>query len=325
METIKNYLETMFQNLPNTPEVRKAKIELGQMMEDKYTELLQEGKSENEAVGTIISEFGNLEELAESLGIKEIVKEEKETPRRIVTLDETKEFIKDKIQHAYFIAFGVLLCILSPCGCILFDYYAPALEVVIGCTLLFVLVAVGVGMFVFSGLSMGKWGFMDNELCSVEMKTAEYIRIEQERFRMAKIGRITIGVILCIISVIPVMVINEIEAIAEVWEGISVVFMFVAVAIAVFLFVSAGIQNGSYEKLLSLSQFQSMNTFYPRQQKRITHYKNKTVESIMSVYWPTITCIYLCWSFLSYDWHITWIIWVIASVIEMYIKAVFKE
>ena len=39
METIKNYLETMFMNLPNTPEVYKAKQELLQMMEDKYQEL----------------------------------------------------------------------------------------------------------------------------------------------------------------------------------------------------------------------------------------------------------------------------------------------
>ncbi len=39
MEAIRNYLETMFLNLPNTPEVYKAKNELWQMMEDKYTEL----------------------------------------------------------------------------------------------------------------------------------------------------------------------------------------------------------------------------------------------------------------------------------------------
>ena len=48
MEAIRNYLETMFLNLPNTPEVYKAKNELWQMMEDKYTELKNEGKSENE-------------------------------------------------------------------------------------------------------------------------------------------------------------------------------------------------------------------------------------------------------------------------------------
>ena len=51
METIKNYLENMFSHLPNTPEVQKAKYELYQMMEDKYNELISEGKSDNEAIG----------------------------------------------------------------------------------------------------------------------------------------------------------------------------------------------------------------------------------------------------------------------------------
>ena len=38
MNTIRNYLDNMFRNLPNTEEVRKAKFELLQMMEDKYEE-----------------------------------------------------------------------------------------------------------------------------------------------------------------------------------------------------------------------------------------------------------------------------------------------
>ena len=59
MDAIKNYLDNMFANLPGTPSVLRAKSELGQMMEDKYTELIAEGKSENEAVGSVISEFGN--------------------------------------------------------------------------------------------------------------------------------------------------------------------------------------------------------------------------------------------------------------------------
>ncbi len=76
METIRNYLENMFANLPLTPEVVRAKNELWQMMEDKYTELKKEGKSENEAVGTVIAEFGNLDELSEDLGIRSFVKSE---------------------------------------------------------------------------------------------------------------------------------------------------------------------------------------------------------------------------------------------------------
>ena len=47
MDTIKSYLETMFANLPATAEVLKAKDELWGMMEDKYNELISEGKSEN--------------------------------------------------------------------------------------------------------------------------------------------------------------------------------------------------------------------------------------------------------------------------------------
>ena len=73
METIKNYLDAMFLHLPGTPEVFRAKNELAQMMEDKYTELIEGGMRENEAVGTVITEFGNLDELAESLGIQDVM------------------------------------------------------------------------------------------------------------------------------------------------------------------------------------------------------------------------------------------------------------
>jgi len=63
METIKNYLDSMFSSLPDTEEVRRAKEEILQMMEDKYNELKSSGSTENEAICIVIKEFGNLEEL----------------------------------------------------------------------------------------------------------------------------------------------------------------------------------------------------------------------------------------------------------------------
>ena len=90
------YLETMFLNLPNTPEVYKAKNELWQMMEDKYTELKNEGKSENEAVGTVIAEFGNLDELAEDLGIKQFVHQprQEQTPNAVsLSMEDVRQFL----------------------------------------------------------------------------------------------------------------------------------------------------------------------------------------------------------------------------------------
>ena len=98
MEAIRNYLETMFLNLPNTPEVYKAKNELWQMMEDKYTELKNEGKSENEAVGTVIAEFGNLDELAEDLGIKQFVHQprQEQTPNAVsLSMEDVRQFLRE--------------------------------------------------------------------------------------------------------------------------------------------------------------------------------------------------------------------------------------
>ena len=114
METIKNYLENMFSHLPNTPEVQKAKYELYQMMEDKYNELISEGKSDNEAIGIVISEFGNLDELADSLGIKSFVNPSQAMPASKTLSRETAvAFLRDSAKQAYLTAFGVLLCILA--------------------------------------------------------------------------------------------------------------------------------------------------------------------------------------------------------------------
>lgn len=77
MNAINEYLDNMFKTFPDTPEVRRARMELAQMMEDKYTELIDEGKTENEAVGIVISEFGNLSELSDILGLDGIIDEDK--------------------------------------------------------------------------------------------------------------------------------------------------------------------------------------------------------------------------------------------------------
>lgn len=85
MDDIKNYLESVFSKLPQTPEARRAKDELGQMMEDKYAELLAQGMSEKDAAKATIAEFGNPDEVLESLGVKP-QQERKRHPGRIVAV-----------------------------------------------------------------------------------------------------------------------------------------------------------------------------------------------------------------------------------------------
>ena len=117
MYVIKSYLESMFAQLPNTPEVWRAKDELLQMMEDRYNDLLGEGKSENEAVGSVIAEFGNLNEVAESLGIETFVREQ--SPQADLpefTLEEADQMINDRSTTSLLRGLAVLLFIISPVG-----------------------------------------------------------------------------------------------------------------------------------------------------------------------------------------------------------------
>lgn len=82
MEDISKYLDNLFAQLPNTPEARHAREELGQMMEDRYAELRAKGMGEKDAASAAIAEFGSLEEVRESLGLGEQpVAAQPETPQ----------------------------------------------------------------------------------------------------------------------------------------------------------------------------------------------------------------------------------------------------
>ena len=128
---------------------------------------------------------------------------------------------------------------------------------------------------------------------------------------------VTIGVILCILSVLPVVVVSSLFG----WSNdFGVVMMFVFIGTGVFLFVAAGNVNAGFTVILSLNKRDTVGGSFVPSQKQVT-YKSETISRIMSVYWPTVTCIYLCWSFLSFDWHITWIVWVIAALVQQMLRA----
>ncbi len=152
MDAIKNYLETMFSSLPDTEETRRAKAEILSMTEDKYNELIGSGMSEHEAIGKIISEFGSLDDLKESLGLtgeecvqaaEEPLKSDSvlftgvpEAPNppveiepvaerahksyggnlRLVSLDEAKDFLADAAFSRFLLGIGVFFCIIAPAG-----------------------------------------------------------------------------------------------------------------------------------------------------------------------------------------------------------------
>lgn len=69
MDTIKTYLDSLFASLPDNAKTQQAKTDMLANMRDYYRDLLRDGKSEEEAIGAVISAFGSLDELRADLGL----------------------------------------------------------------------------------------------------------------------------------------------------------------------------------------------------------------------------------------------------------------
>ena len=67
MEALKNYVTTMFHKLPTTQESLDIKENILISMEDKYADLIANGKTEDEAFQIVIDQFGDINELKEVL------------------------------------------------------------------------------------------------------------------------------------------------------------------------------------------------------------------------------------------------------------------
>ncbi|MEG1163875.1 MAG: permease prefix domain 1-containing protein [Anaerovoracaceae bacterium] len=323
METILNYLESMFAQLPQTGEVLKAKKEMLAMMEDKYQELKDNGKSENEAVGTVISEFGNIEELTRELGIEDKSTENNTViePIRKVSIKEGKEFIDEQRFLSVRIAIAVVMCILSPVILLVLGGISEdqkwlmideGFAMTVGCIVMFLLVAPAVGLFIVYGMKLEKYKYLHEEVFVLE-DGAKAVFESMKKEETSIFGtRIAVGVILCILSVIPILVIGFMFEGIGYLEGLSVGVLLIIVAVAVYIFITAGMPYSGYDVLLQKGDYD------------IKKKDNKTFEGISTIYWCLIVAIYLAYSFITSDWGRSWIVWPVAGVIFGAIAALYN-
>ena len=268
METIRNYLNTMFAGLPDTPEVRKAYEELAAMMEDKYTELIAEGCGENEAVGTVISEFGNLEELAQTLGIEEYMGKggpgpaqqsfaqhnpeytaEDPVPEeygdfRVISAEEVCDYLGVGSFAVLLKCFGIFLCVTSVTGPILLDipgnnWFSGALSS-FGSALFFVFIAAAVACFLISGAYRKPWRFIGTEPLELDSEAEEIVADQERITENESTKRKITGIVLIILSIVPTILFGD---------NFGPAMMFVFVGAGVFLLVYNSSKKGLFRKL----------------------------------------------------------------------------
>ena len=307
MDTIRNYLDNLFASLPKTTKVNDLKNNILSNMEDKYNELKRQGKTENEAIGIVISEFGNIDELISELGISTT---DGVASQPSVTGDEVEEYLKVKKVMGIQIGVGTFLCILAPALLILlsvlvengviFTTLTEDAAYVPGLVVLFVLIATAVSIFIFSGMNFERYKFME-EGVQLPFGAAADLKRRYEAFNPTFYLCIIVGVCLLIISPVTLFLSSLISDDATEY---GVVVLLVIIASAVFLFISSGTVRESYEKLLLIGDSA------PKKKK-----EDKVISAVAACVWPLAVAVFLFCGFIYNLWHIAWIVFPITGIL----------
>lgn len=242
---------------------------------------------------------------------------ETEPPLRPVSMAEAVEYLEKNSKKAFLVALGVALCILSPIMAIVSEmlFENTPLEDA-GAILMFVLVATAVGLFIYAGSLTKKFEYLEKDCLDTEYGVDGMVKEKRERDHSKNTLHLIIGVILCILSVIPPILCDMLFSNSAL-EDLGAIFLFMSVAAGVFLIVNSAIINSGYNVLLEKDR-------YSREKK--INVGNSLVA--MGIYWSIITAVYLGYSFITFNWHISWIIWVVAAVLSpaiILIVNVFKK
>lgn len=235
---------------------------------------------------------------------EEPLNEYTETNTIKVSMEEANQYLDMKSKGSRIVANATSLCILSPVPLIVLGTMTED-HILIGFSLvlLLVLVAIAVYLFVNYGLRESHMQHLEKEIFETEYGVSGMVRERRDKYEPTFTRNIAIGVVLCILSVIPTIMAGVME-VEDYMSGISVGLLLIVVSIGVNILIRAGMIKSSYDTLLQEGE-------YTIEEK---HLKKKT-DAFSGAYWCLMVAIYLGWSFWTNNWKFTWIIWPVAGVL----------
>ena len=147
-QALREYVENIFKDAPNTLKAVELKEEIVQNLIEKYHDLLNEGKSEQAAYNISVASIGDVNELLRSI-----------EPNNNAEAASAQQKSTGTVRNALMTAIAVMLYILSPVPCILM----PDSEI-LGPVLLFVIVAIATGLLIFNSMMKKQYKKSDDTM-----------------------------------------------------------------------------------------------------------------------------------------------------------------
>ena len=238
---------------------------------------------------------------------------------RPVSMEEAVSFLAHRSVASGRISIGVMMCILSPVLLIVLSSFqeggliplSEAAVTGIGLIVLLMLVGGAVALFVTTGLRGQKYEYLEKEEIDTEYGVDGMVRERQERYRHTYAVHLVTGIVLCVVSAVPIFIALLAFGENDVAVSVSVAALLVVVAIGVLLIVRTCTIWGGFSILLQEGD-------YAVERKQ----EDQKNAPIAEIYWGLAVAIYLAVSFLTNAWEKTWIVWPVAGVTYGVVMAV---
>ncbi len=256
--------------------------------------------------------------LKDDMETETFIDDSEQSPVRKVTMEEANKYLSLRKKASLQIALATFMCILSPICLFVLGTISELpntgvsenMAGLIGLIVLFVIVAAAVGIFIFTGFESSEFSFMESEPFETEYGVSGMVKDKQKSYHSTYIKLNIIGTILCILAPVALFIIGVHDT--ETFAVCMLSIMLVIAGIGVAMFIIAGVRHASMQRLLQAPDYLNWKS----------KPKNVLTEAISTIYWLLATAIYLLWSFTTYEWERTWIVWPIAGVLFGIVRAI---
>ena len=234
---------------------------------------------------------------------------------RHVTQEEARRYLRLQMAAIPKTTLGVALCVWSPIAIIGLPVLRSTLnwgfpeEICsgIGLCVLLVMVAAGVALLLTAGGTLREFECLEREPIETDNGAREQALHMQREMASFCTRQNTIGVVLCILSVLPLFALMCVPGVPDGYYSLAVCALLLLVGIACLLLVRTGSMRGAVDKLLEQGN-------YTRENKA----KSRFVGAVSAAYWLVVTAAFLFYTFGpngNGQPQYSWFIWAIAGVL----------
>ena len=229
---------------------------------------------------------------------------------RRLTLAEANEYLAWEEKSSLRIAAATFLCVFSPIPLVFLAGAAEAakygvtenMATLAGITMLFLLIAAAVAVFISCGFKSEPYKFLEKEMFDTEYGVTGMVSERQRQYKSTHTRCNMIGTMLCILSPVPIFIGMAVGSDFSMILAVCATLLLAGIGAAVF--IVTGLRWASMQKILQSGDYA------PAEKKR-----NEREAALSAVYWTLATAVYLAWSFSTGGWKETWIVWPVAGVL----------